>query len=429
MPDSFPPPAPRRHWLSFERLHLYALPLLAASLCLIGGALSVDLQGRRIAWLPVGDFIAYWSAAHLALDGQALSAYQLPRLAGVEQAALPGFAYAVSWHYPPTFLLLLLPLALLPLSAAWLLFMFFSLACYLAVLSHSLDQPRRLPTLLLLLCAFPGTALNIMFGQNAFLTAALMGGGLLLLQRRPWLAGLCFGLLTLKPQLGLLLPLALLCGGHWRAIAAAAGSATLLLLVSVMVFGADSLPAFWQTMAQARHWLEAAGPSAVGHAAEAVQPGGIDAQWLAQGRLDRRQIPTLFAFARELGAPLLLAYGLQLAQALLAALVVARAWRVPLAPLRRQALLVLGSLLATPYLFDYELAWLLLPIAAWAAQGLREGWRRGEREWLVAAYALPLPLLLLSLYSGLPWLQFLFLALFLRLAWYEKALLLNKDAT
>lgn len=410
------------HWLSLERVRLYSLPLLAAAICLLLLSLPTGPQGQRIAWLPIGDFIAYWSAGELSLQGQAVAAYQLPLLVAREQAALPGFVQAVSWHYPPSFLLLVTPLALLPLSLAWLVFMLGSLLLYTQVLRRSLGHGARLGTVLLLLLAFAGSTSNLLFGQNAFLTAALMGGGLYCLRcERPLLAGLCFGLLSIKPQLGLLLPLALACGGHWRAFMAAALSTLGLLLLSLVCFGIETLPAFWSGLQHARDWLESAGGTAsMASNAAAVVPMQIDPAWLQRGALDRSQIPSLFAFARELGAPLGLAYGLHISQALLVAGVVALGWYRRLSWTRRAALLSLGSLLVTPYLFDYEMAWLLLPIAYGVAQGLEEGWGGGRHAWLLLAYLLPLPLLILAKLSSLPWLQFQLLAWFIGLCWSER---------
>src|SRR5207302_9966990 len=104
---------------------------------------------------------------------------------------------------------------------------------------------------LLALLAFPAILLTLSFGQNAFLTAALFGAATLLVDRRPIVAGIVFGALCYKPHLGLLVPVALAAGGHWRAFAAAFLSAAVLCLASLGIFG-------WETW---RDFLTAAAAS------------------------------------------------------------------------------------------------------------------------------------------------------------------------
>ena len=171
-----------------------------------------------------GDFIAFWSASWLALQGHAADAYQVARIVEAHKGVAPTLETINLWPYPPTFFLLIWPLALLPYPLAYALFMLLTFAG-LAVVVYRI-APRR-ETLVLLL-AFSGVFINAINGQNGFLTASMLGLGLLSLERRPWLAGVCFGLLTLKPHLGLLLPLALLCSGSWKTIFTAA-------LVAVLV--------------------------------------------------------------------------------------------------------------------------------------------------------------------------------------------------
>src|SRR5262249_31071350 len=85
--------------------------------------------------------------------------------------------------------------------------------------------------------AFPCLMPNVIPGQNGFLTTSLIGGTLVLLERHPLLAGVCLGLLTYKPQFGILFPLVLVVGAHWRTIGAATVTAALLALASLALFG------------------------------------------------------------------------------------------------------------------------------------------------------------------------------------------------
>src|SRR5207248_327842 len=145
-----------------------------------------------------------------AYDYARVSAVQLGALPWREGAAVPIFP----WHYPPMFLIIVAGLALLPYGTALAAWLAATLLAYPAtVRAIPPDRPAIMAAL-----AFPAVFVNLGHGQNGFLSTALLGGGLLLLGRRPALAGFLLGLLAYKPQLGLLLPLALLAGSHWRAM-------------------------------------------------------------------------------------------------------------------------------------------------------------------------------------------------------------------
>lgn len=411
------PKALRAHWLNAERVMLGALPLLAVMASLAWLWLQPAEHGLRGTAPLVADFITYWSASSLTLSGHPEAAYDLQQITAVAQAAVPGFPRAVSWHYPPTFLLVVWPLALLSLSAAWFVFLGGSFALYALVLHGSLRPLLRAANfsalrgwlqILLPMAAFPGIAINLLYGQNAFLTAALMGAGMLLLRSRPLWAGVCFGLLAIKPHLALLVPLALLCARQWRAVLGAALSACGSLALSLALFGMASLQGFFVGMTRARHWLEAAGS----YQRQPVRPEQIDAQWVEHARLARNAIPSLFSFLRELNFSLTLAYGMHALLVLAVVVIVLRAWRGTVSWSLRFALLSLGSLLVTPYLFDYELSWLLLPLVWCVVNGVENGWWRGERELLLLIALLPLPLFLISRLWPQPYAVFLLLGFF-----------------
>ena len=138
------------------------------------------------------------------------------------------------WLYPPTFLLVLLPFCWLPFLASYTLFQLVSFSA-LAAAAWGLASRKAIIPLLLLLS--PAAAATVIVGQNAFLTAALALGGLRLLPNAPVLAGVLFGLLTIKPQFGLLIAVALCAGRHWRVMSAASATAALLALASLLIFG------------------------------------------------------------------------------------------------------------------------------------------------------------------------------------------------
>ena len=117
--------------------------------------------------------------------------------------------------------------------AAYVVYTVLGLIVYFAVVS---DGDRRADHLLLLALA-PATIVNIWCGQVGFFVAALLVGGLIQLDRRPILAGVLFGLLSIKPHLGLLLPLMLVLTGRWRTIAATTATIALLVAAASLAFG------------------------------------------------------------------------------------------------------------------------------------------------------------------------------------------------
>jgi hypothetical protein len=358
-----PIPSDDRHWLNQERLRLYSCAFLVVYLSVWVYFVCTYDHGVDRNGVPLGsDFIAFWSASHLALSGQALSAYDPQQMLAAERGAVPwaDFKAFLSWQYPPTFYLAVLPLALLPYFYSLLLFLGATLAAFLAAMRRVLPQPQAWLPLL----AFPGVFINAGCGQNGFLTAALITAALSLLETRSAWAGLLIALLTIKPQLGLLLPLALLCGRQWRALGYATLGTILFGALSVQVLGVATLQQF-----------------------QARLP--VVAQWLAEGNLPLKKMPTFFAMARLFGAPLGLACAVHGAVALFAAGAVAWVWLRCADAALRAAALVVGTLLVTPYLYDYDLVWLAPALGWFVTYALRTGWRPLEREVLVAAWLLP----------------------------------------
>ena len=158
------------------------------------------------------DFPLHWTASFLALTGKSASVYDYKQLQAVEKN-LTGFG-PHPWPYPPTGLLVDLPLALTPYFVSLAIWLTVTLGVYLLVVYLIAPHPLTIVWSL----AFLGTFENFYFGQNGFLSAALLGGGLLLLESNPLVAGLLLGLLSYKPHIFALIPLALLVGRQWRAL-------------------------------------------------------------------------------------------------------------------------------------------------------------------------------------------------------------------
>ncbi len=196
------------------------------------------------------------------------------------------------------------------------------------------------------------------------MVAALFGGAMLLLGRRPVLAGVLIGLLSCKPQFGLLIPIALIFGRQWTAFAAATVTTLAFAVVSLLAFGVQDWLAFLANLEYATAVLE-------------------------DGRLPWAKMPSIFATLRLLGTPVDWAYLAQILLALGAAVAVALVWWRPVPLPLAAAVLTSGALLVSPHLNDHDLALLAVPIALLAWHAHQEGWHRGEREILVVAWLAP----------------------------------------
>ena len=154
------------------------------------------------------------------------------------------------WSYPPHIVLFVWPLGLMPYLPAYIAWCVIGIGLYLFACSSAIPRER-----LLFLAVAPGVAVCVFFGQNGFYTAALLIGGLLSLDRRPVLAGVLFGILTLKPQLGLLLPIILLLERRWVTIASTVMTAAVLFVATAMLFGLDVWIQYWHKIVPQQMWL------------------------------------------------------------------------------------------------------------------------------------------------------------------------------
>lgn len=348
------------------RIRVYAITIvviyvITSAVLFLGGPLSgrglYDLQGH-----PLGaDFLGFWTAASLAKAGHPTWAYNLTQMHSLEKSIISPSVLPIPWLYPPTFLLILLPIAFIPYPIAIIAWIFLTLLAYLWVVEKIAPHPLTL----WLILAFPGTFQNFIHFQNGFFTAALLGGGLLLMGRAPFTAGLLLGLLSYKPHLVVLIPLALIAGRRWRTLAGAGGAAGLLALATLPVMGWETWKAFLANLPLA--------------------------QWMIQhGVAPLHKMPTVFTGALLAGTGYPIAYILQGIVTLGAAIAVIWVWsRNAIFPLKASAL-VLAILLATPYGFEYDLVIMALPLAWLGWEGLRTGWLRGEQTLMLCGWLIPM---------------------------------------
>jgi len=374
----------REDWLTADRVTRYTRLVLALYIVFAIAWVGLSRDGIDRAGKPLGaDFIIYYAASELALQGKLAEAWDPEKLSAAERAAVPANTEAFPWLYPPTFALVIFPLALMPYGLAFAAFMGLTLALYLWLI-HAAFPDRRAAIVAL---AFTGAFVNAAGGQNGFLSAALLGGGLLLLETRPILAGALFGLLTYKPQLGLLLPFVVVAGRRWRCIAAAASTAALFALASLAGFGPEAWRSFWEQLANLPRLLEA-------------------------GVFPWDKMASVFAAARLLGINAPVSYALHGIVAVAATVLSVIGWRASDDPRLRAALAAAAAPLLSPYIYDYDLVLLALPIALLAADGIAKGWQPGVRNVLTLAWAAPLPAAALARYLHLPLLPLVLIALF-----------------
>jgi alpha-1,2-mannosyltransferase len=359
-------------WLTAGRARGYSLILLGVYAIAIVGwiALSdglVDRNGK-----PIGtDFSSFYAAGSLVLDGRASDVYDMAAHYAREQQIFGAATPYYSWLYPPIFLLVAAPLALMPYPLALAAWQGATFALYLAVIAVILRGLRRdggaiahlwLPVA----AAFPAVFINLGHGQNGFLTAGLLGAALVALPQRPILSGILFGLLAYKPQFALLVPFALLASGQWRTIMAAGTTVIVLAGATCLTFGPELWWAFAASTETSRKLL------------------------LEHGDVGFEKLQSVFAGARMWGGGISFAYIIQGAASFVAACSVAWIWRSSGDRDLKAALLMVATLLASPHVLDYDLMILAPAIAFIVTASSANGFRNYEITLLATVWMVPL---------------------------------------
>jgi alpha-1,2-mannosyltransferase len=365
-------------WLTRERTRLVAFAILFASVIGLAALIVksdgyLDFRGH-----PIGtDFANVYAAGTYVIEGRSDAPFD-PALHHARQREIFGANTPFyGWHYPPFFLFLAAALALLPYGTALAVWLAATFGLYLisirAILSFReappgspADQPVIDPLWLLFAVAFPAVLVNAGHGQNGFLTAALIGVGLVLLDQRPALAGILFGLLGYKPQFGLMIPLVLVATQRWRAFGFAAMTVVALAIASTLAFGPQVWSAFLNSTEFSRVVVLEAG----------------DTGW--------HKIQSVFSWIRMWGGPVTLAYALHAAVVLVLCVVLVRLWRSDRPYRLKAGALILASVLSTPYALDYDMMALAPAIAFLALDGLQRGFGPWQKTALAALWMAPI---------------------------------------
>ena len=351
------------NWLDAARVRRVAVACLLLYIIMIGLLFAtangtIDYKGR-----PLGtDFSQVWTAGTMVWDGRAAEVWNWPSHFAVQREFHRSASVDLyGWHYPPPFLLVAALLATVPYLAALFLWQAATLVPLACLAQRYLGRRDGW----LFVAAAPVSFICIAHGHNGFLTALLLGGGLILLDKRPLAAGLLLGCLVYKPQFALLIPLLLLVTWQWRAIFGAALSSVALIAVTYAIWGWPVWQAFLDSLPLTR------------------------AVVIEQGSTGWEKIMSPFSAVRSWGmavGPAYLVQGAASAAAIGAALWLAWTGR----PGLRNAAATAAVLIATPYVLDYDFVVLLLGIGFLWKDGEQHGWGDYEKSLLALAWIAPL---------------------------------------
>ncbi len=363
-------------WLNGNRIRAYSLILfimeIAFALVVAAGQRGLIVPYHHATTM---DFSSFYAAGYLGLHGHPDLAYNVAAHTLTEQRIYgsPDVNHTF-FFYPPVMLLLCVPLAIFPYLGAFYLWSVAQAALYIGTIRAIVGRGATLIPYV----AFPSAVLAFAIGQDALLTAALFAAGTLLIDRRPLTAGALLGCLCYKPHFGLLIPIALIAGRHWRAFLSASGTVVALAAVSTLAFGGGIWPAYI-------HLFLTTAP-----------------ETFAKGIVPYAGLVSPFAAILTLGGGTVAASMVQGACSVLSAVLVAIIWRRCQAPAPRALALIAGTMLAVPVILIYD----LLPAAvcfAWMARDVRQtGWLTWEKCLIVVSFAIALSSRSLAIATHIP---------------------------
>ena len=347
------------HWLNKNRTQRWAWALLVLFIITTIFFLKSNFFSEEDSAKPARDYIAFWSASHLALSGHPELAYNSKILHETSKTAVhnaPNF----HWLYPPTYQAIILPIALLDYKLSFFIFISIS---FLALFTATIKSINNIPIIIAL--AFPAIYSVIYYGQNSFLTTALTILALINIERRAILSGITLGLLTIKPHMAIVLIIALIAGRHWRALITTLLSSITLAYLSYLVLGSAVWVKFFEIPKVAAHLLE-------------------------NHLLSWNSMTSIFVSAKILGASNLLAYTTHFIFSAIMLIIMITTWRKSNDIGLKSSIATLSTLTFSPYMFDYELIFLSIPLVFLTAHSIKHGWLRWEREIYTATWIFPL---------------------------------------
>ncbi|EME3970256.1 DUF2029 domain-containing protein [Vibrio fluvialis] len=322
------------------------------------------------------DFLQFWTAASLAVNDRYNDIYDFFVFTSHAPEQVKESGVTFNFLYPPHALALILPIGKLNYIPALALWTVSCLAIYLIVAKFSLRNFDRFWFALILA---PATIQNISFGQSGLFSSALLVGGLICLKRYPKIAGILFGILTFKPHMGLLIPIALIAGSYWKTLLWASISTLSFLGLSIYILDVTIWLSWFENepWVYAKHWIE----------------HGVGLGIFMQ--------PSPFTSFRLLFGSLSVAWASQFIFSVLAAICVGLVFKKSKDEELKYSVLIIATYLASPYVHSYDLAALSVVVIWLLQRGIKFGFERGEKLILLLAWFLPFLIILLS-YDGLP---------------------------
>jgi hypothetical protein len=319
---------------------------LFAGWLLFGGWINGVLRSIDFCWIWASGKLATSSNPALIYDPAAFTA-ALDALFG------PGECKFLHFSYPPTVLFFSYPFGLLPYMIAFAVWIAATIVLYLVAVYEIIPRPAAV------IAAFTPMAVpvNVLFGHNGFLTAGLIGLLLVFMERRPWLSGILLGLMTYKPQFGVLFPLALLASRNWRTLCWATASGIVVSAAATAAFGYQGWPSFIDLL-----W----------HRNSTLSPDGV-----------QLELQSIYGLLHWAGVSGWLSWTVHLAVAIVVAIAVCAVWAKPIPHSLKAAVLSIGALMVTPYVLRYDLCILSISVAFLVKDGLYRGFLAGERTVIV----------------------------------------------
>lgn len=330
------------------------------------------------------DFVVYWIASTAALAGQAIQIFDTGAFHALQEQILERSFPLHPWPYPPHTLFYVLPLGLLPYLWSYA---FWSIATFALYLTAAVGKNWASLTSVALILA-PATAVNFAFGQNGYLSAALLIGGMRLVDSRPILAGCLFGLLSFKPQMGLLIPIALVAARLWTTFISATLTVMLLVALSLAIFGPEAWEIYiTKTSTDQKGFLEyGSGPFV-------------------------NMMPTPFMALRILGVDISVGYLVQAVFALGILPCVYWVFRGPADRKLQSAALIVAVFLVTPYAFNYDMTILSVAVLWALSHAVKTGFMPGEKLLYAMVWILPIAVMAANSH-GLPLAPLVLMAFF-----------------
>lgn len=302
--------------------------VLFLMLSLIRGQWILDQRGAPI----VTDFLPVYLAGKLALDRHAGEAYDWHGFHQI-QTGFVGHSFSgfLGWHYPPLYFVVAAALACLPYAFAFLVWVSVTSAAYAATAQKIANRGA------LFALALPPVLACAMVGQNGLFSAAILGMMLVWLPDRPYLAGALLAALTFKPQFGILIPIVLVASGYWKTLGVAA-VLTLVWIILGFAISPTSMIGFFHHLPETSHAI------------------------LDEGASGWSKLQSIYGILRLVGANSQIAWSAQIGLALAAGLFTIWLWRSNQSYGLKAAALCTATLLATPYIYYYDLPLLALPL-------------------------------------------------------------------